>query len=319
MSTQELFKTLIENYMEDVPGTLAVAICDRDGLIIASEGRSGTSEDIMGVISASLDIYIDRIKNEFGAESSFFNITSTGEKKFAFFSKGSNAILTTIAETSTNDVQLKVYSEHIAGKIELIIEGNENVTIKIPAIIKALSKTRRGILPKGEFSTKLIITGDYKVGKTSLIKRFVEQHFSESYISTIGVEISKKTLQLGPDTLIRFLLWDIGGQRQEMMAHRARFYNGANAAFITLDRTRANTLASIKLWYDDIKKSVPLRIPIVIVGNKSDLEDQLTISEEDISKTADEYGFHYIFTSCKTGENVDDAFLYIAYRFLETV
>jgi len=92
---------------------------------------------------------------------------------------------------------------------------------------------------------KLIITGLFQVGKTSLIKRFVENRFQESYISTIGVEISKKILKIGDSTEINTIIWDIGGQMQQMDPYRARFYNGANAAFIVLDRTRPETLKSV--------------------------------------------------------------------------
>lgn len=320
MSTQQLFKELLMNYANDLPGLIAVAICDRDGLIISSEGKGETSEEIIGSISAVLDGYIDRIKSEFGTESSFFNITSIGDRKFAYCSKGTNSILTTIADPETNDMALKVFSEHIATKVELIIEGKEKVSLETPQIVKVISQMRGGRLPPGEFSTKVIITGSFSVGKTSLINRFVHNKFQESYISTIGVEISKKVINLGERTNLNFIIWDIGGQMQQMAPYRARFYNGANAAFIVCDRTRMETLVKgVPDWFADIKKSVPQNIPIVIVGNKSDLEEKISMREEDIKKLSDEYGFHYILTSCKTGENVDDAFLYIAYRFLQTV
>ena len=317
---EKFFRELLRNFIIDVDGVEAVAICDRDGFIIALESREESeeseSDSFIGVISAAIDSSIDRFKKEFGT-SNFLNITSIGEKKFAFASMGPSSILTTVANPSTTDVELKVYSEHIAGKIEQIIDGNE-VDLEIPAVIKSIAKTRGGRLPKGEFSTKLIITGDYQVGKTSLIKRFVENSFSDNYISTIGVEIHKKVLDIIEGTEITFIIWDIGGQRQEMTPHRARFYGGANAAFITLDRTRPKTLENVRIWFEDIRNTVQQRIPVVIIGNKSDLEE-LSVSEEDIKNVADEYGFHYILTSAKTGANVNDAFLYIAFKYLENV
>ncbi|MFX1394532.1 MAG: GTP-binding protein, partial [Promethearchaeota archaeon] len=309
------------NYMNDLDSVEAVAVCDRDGLIIASESREESeSESILGVISAVLDSYIDRIKQEFGTESNFLNITSTGDKKFAYCSQGPHSILTTIAEPSITDMELRVYSEHIARKVELLISGTEEVTIEIPEIIRLLSKSKEGVLPKGEYSTKLILTGDFQVGKTSLIKRFIENSFQENYIATIGVEISKKTIDLSSDTTIQFIIWDIGGQKQEMMPFRKRFYSGANAAIIVIDRTRPNHQDSIHFWFNELKDAnVSPNIPIVIVGNKSDLVDDIIVSEFDIKKIADEYGYRYILTSAKTGENVNDAFTYIAYRFIETV
>jgi len=316
-----LITTLLKNYMYEVDGAAAVALCDRDGFIIASESKAKEDKDsdsIIGAISAFLDIYIDRIKSEYQTQSNFFNITSLQNRKFAYCSMGHHSILTTIADPSTSDVELKVYSEHIAGKIEMLLEGNENVSIKIPEIIRVLSKRREGKLPKGQFTAKLIVTGDFKVGKTSLIRRFVENNFKEDYISTIGVEISKKSIIMDEDTKLNFVLWDIGGQIGQIRPYRQRFYDGANAAFIVVDRTRDH-LDSIKTWFKDIKESVPSNIPIVIVGNKSDLNEKIVITEEQIKVIAKQLDLHFIVTSAKTGENVNEAFLYIAYRFIEKV
>ena len=316
----DLLKKILKNYMYEMDGVVAVAICDRDGFIIASESKEKESSDtdsVMGAISAFLDIYIDRIKSEYQTQSDFFNITSMEEKKFAYCSMGPQSILTTIADPSTSDLELKVFSEYVAGKIELILEGHENISIEIPEIIRVLSRTRGGTLPDGIFTSKLILTGDYKVGKTSLIRRFVENMFSEDYISTIGVEITKKSIIMGEDTTLHFVIWDIGGQMSQMAPYRKRFYEGASAAFIVVDRTRSNIEISIKKWYDDIKKSIPIGIPIVIIANKSDMKEDIITTEDDIKDIAKRFNFHYILTSAKTGENVNEAFLYIAYRFIE--
>ncbi|GAI12928.1 unnamed protein product [marine sediment metagenome] len=315
---------ILKNYFNEVEGILGVAICDRDGFIIASEFKEGNEEEsdsIIGAISAILDNYIDRIKSEFGTKGSFFNMTTTGDKKFAFCSEGPRSILTTVADQSTSDNALKVYSAHVARKIELILEGNEEVSPEIPEIIKALAKTREGELPRmaGEYSHKLILTGDYQVGKTSLIRRFVKNAFQKEYLSTLGVAISKKSIDLTDKIKMNFIIWDIGGQSFQMAPYRSKFYNGANAAFIIIDRTRQNHLSSVEKWYNDIKNSIKKKIPIVIVGNKSDLIDQSVISEDDIKEVAKQFDFHYILTSAKTGLQVNDAFLYIAYRVIETL
>ena len=316
----DLLESLLENYMFDIDGAIAVAICDRDGFIIASDSKEKAgkkTDSVMGAISAFLDIYIDRIKDEFQTQSNFFNITSMQDKKFAYCSMGSRSILTTIADPTTSDLELRVYSEFIAGKVELVLEGIDNVSTEIPEIIRILSKRREGKLPKGQFTSKLILTGNYGVGKSSLIKRFVENMFTESYIATIGVEISKKAVVMNEDTTIDFVLWDIGGQISTMAPYRHRFYEGASAAFIVIDRTRPNNLESVKTWYKEIREAVSRVIPVVIVGNKSDLQNELVITEEEIKVVARELGFHYILTSARTGENVNEAFLYIAYRFIE--
>jgi len=306
--------------MNNVEGIISVIISDREGLIITSESRGDAGdESVLGAIAATVDSYIDRIKGEFTGETTFFNITTIGEKKFAYCSMGLMAILLTISDLSTSDTELRVFSEHIAGKIELLLEGNENVSLEIPALLRVLAKSKDGKIPTGEFPIKLILTGDYKVGKTSLINRFVENSFGESYQSTIGVEISQKKLNLSEDTKIDFVIWDIGGQIIQMAPYRKRFFGGANSAFIVLDRTRSNALKSIEIWHNEIKKQVGKKINIILVGNKSDLVEDIVISEEEIKEIADQNGFNYIFTSAKTGENVQDSFLYMAYKFLESV
>jgi len=316
----ELLESLLENFMFDIDGAIAVAVCDRDGFIIVSESKEKAgkeSDSVLGAISAFLDVYIDRIKNEFQTQSNFFNITSMQDKKFAYCSMGSHSILTTIADPTTSDLQLRIYSEYIAGKVELVLEGFDNVSTEIPEIIRVLSNRREGKLPKGEFTSKLILTGNFQVGKSSLIKRFIENKFTETYLATIGVEISKKKVKMDEGTLVNFVLWDIGGQIGTMTPYRHRFYEGASAAIIVIDRTRPNNLESVKTWFKDIKESVSRDIPVVIAGNKSDLQDEIVITEEEIKIVARELGFHYILTSAKTGENVNEAFLYIAYRFIE--
>jgi len=306
--------------MNNVEGIISVIISDREGLIITSESRGDAGdESVLGAIAATVDSYIDRIKGEFTGETTFFNITTIGEKKFAYCSMGLMAILLTISDLSTSDTELRVFSEHIAGKIELLLEGNENVSLEIPALLRVLAKSKDGKIPTGEFPIKLILTGDYKVGKTSLINRFVENSFGESYQSTIGVEISQKKLNLSEDTKIDFVIWAIGGQIIQMAPYRKRFFGGANSAFIVLDRTRSNALKSIEIWHNEIKKQVGKKINIILVGNKSDLVEDIVISEEEIKEIADQNGFNYIFTSAKTGENVQDSFLYMAYKFLESV
>ncbi|MFX1488460.1 MAG: GTP-binding protein [Promethearchaeota archaeon] len=311
-------KVLLKNFMKEVLGVMAVTICDREGLIITSERKEDVGdESVIGAIAASVDSYIDRIKKEFQEETSFFNITTIGDKKFAYCSMGLQSILLAISDLTSSDTELRVYSEHIAGKVEMLLEGNENVSLKIPQILKILSKTKDGKIPECDFSLKLILTGDYEVVKTSLILRFVQNMFKESYHSTVGVEISKKTINLTENTEINFAIWDIGGQITQMTPFRKRFYEGANAAFIVIDRTKPESLNSIQKWYNEISKYIGKETNIIIVGNKSDLIDKIVISEEDIKKVANQFNFYYILTSAKTGENVNDAFLYIAYRFLE--
>ena len=148
LPSSSLLKEILINYSNEVEGILGLAICDRNGFIIASESKQENeeeSDEIIGALSAMLDTYIDRIKAEFGTSDSFFNITSTGDKKFVFSSMGPNSILATVAEQTTTDIELKVYSEHIASKVELVLSTNEEVSPKnkAPNYIKPCTRSRR--------------------------------------------------------------------------------------------------------------------------------------------------------------------------------
>ena len=306
--------------MNHIEGIIEVIVSDREGLIITSLSR-GTAgdESVLGAIAAVIDSYIDRIKREFSEETSFFNILTVGDKKFAYCSMGLNSILLTISDLKTSDTELRVYSEHVAEKLEIVLEGNDNVSFEIPAILRLLAKTKDGKIPTGEFTMKLILTGDYKVGKTSLILRFVQNQFKKSYESTIGVEISQKILNLSENTNLSFTIWDIGGQVTMMIPNRKKYYIGTHAAFIVVDRTREDHLKSINFWYNEIKTQIDDKVSVIIIGNKSDLTNEIVISEEDIREVAEKYDFQYVLTSAKTGENVIEAFTFMAYKFLENV
>jgi len=319
-SLEGRLKTLLINYIKSVEGILTVIISDREGFVMTSESKQDAGdESLLGAIAVMMDSYIERIKREFGNETTFFNITTIQEKKFTYGSMGPRSILLTVSDLSINDTELRVYTEYVAGKVELLLEGNDNVILEIPEIIRLLSKTKSGVLPTGDYPFKLILTGDFAVGKTSLISRFVQNLFKEDYHSTVGVDISKKMVKLDENTKVQFIIWDIGGQMPKMAPYRKKFYEGANCAFIVLDRTRTDSLKNVDKWYNEIKNYVKKEVNVILVGNKSDLLDKILVSEEDIRDVANKYKFNYIITSAKTGESVHETFLYIAYKFLASL
>ena len=319
-SLKDRLKVLLNNYIQSLEGVKTIIVSDRDGFIITSESKKdAVDESILGGIAVMMDSYIERIKREFGNETTFFNITTIQEKKFAYGSMGPRSILLTVSDLSTNDTELRVFTEYVAGKVELLLERKDNVSLEIPEIIKLLSRTKSGTFPTGDYSFKLVLIGDFAVGKTSLITRFVQNLFKDGYLPTIGVDISKKIVELEENTKVKFIIWDIGGQMPKMAPYRKKFYEGANCAFIVVDRTRTESLKNVDKWYNEIKNNVKKEINIILVGNKSDLVDKIVVSEEDIKIAANKYGFNYIITSAKTGESVNETFLYMAYKFMASL
>jgi small GTP-binding protein len=149
---------------------------------------------------------------------------------------------------------------------------------------------------------KVVMVGDFGVGKTSLIRRFVENSFSEDYLSTIGVSISKKLL---PSSTI--MLWDIEGHTEFKPIHK-QYLLGAKAFMIVADLSREETLSSIKNHIQNCLSVAP-KAPIVVALNKVDLLDNIDEKKKDEIKKLSDAIIEVAFTSAKTAHNVEKLFL----------
>ncbi len=156
---------------------------------------------------------------------------------------------------------------------------------------------------------KMVLLGDGGVGKTSLINRFVLNKFNEKYIATIGTRISKKSVNAG-DYEVLLMIWDILGQKGYERVQWASF-KGAEGAFMVVDLTRRSTFESIERYWIPQLFNVTKNIPIIFLGNKSDLPNW-EISEEELEELAVKYNSEYFLTSAKTGANVEQAFKELA-------
>ncbi len=154
---------------------------------------------------------------------------------------------------------------------------------------------------------KMCMIGEAAVGKTSLIRRFVYDRFSDRYIATIGTKTSAKEIKILSDNKevnLQLQIWDLIGLRSFGKVQK-KAYKGANGAFFILDKTRKNTWLSVNSWLLSLYR-VAGEIPVIILVNKNDLVCEFENSEiEDYFK---QYGFQCIFTSAKTGHGVNNAF-----------
>ena len=158
------------------------------------------------------------------------------------------------------------------------------------------------------FRFKIVVVGDYGVGKTTLINRFVDERFEEDYKPTLGVQFTKKDMKIGED-LVELIIWDIAGQ-ESYFEIRQRFYEHTTGFFLVYDVTRKNSFKNVKKWYNDVIEYTGA-IPCILIGNKIDLTEQISVRKQDVTEMLLNSKIEFaetIRTSAKTGENVEESF-----------
>jgi small GTP-binding protein len=164
---------------------------------------------------------------------------------------------------------------------------------------------------KQTYKRKIVLAGGPAVGKTSLIRKYVFNEFSENYLMTIGTHLTRKKLELkNPNkdyyVELTLMIWDIMGQRGYQLTPENAFIN-AKGALLVCDLTRKDTLDDLKDLIERLFK-ITSKIPIIFMANKNDLVDQMVFGEPEIAALASQYNAPYYFSSAKTGENVETAF-----------
>ena len=172
----------------------------------------------------------------------------------------------------------------------------------------------------GDIIYKVIVIGDPAIGKTSLIRKFVKKQFEKDYLPTVGVSISKESIEMeieGKKVIINLLLWDLAGQPQFYLLHKV-YYNGANGVILGFDLTRTHTYSNLKNWHKELVKDGLIDLPMVLVGNKSDLKEERKVGMAHINHMQESLNIpDYIETSALTGQNVGTLFKTIAKRIYE--
>ncbi|MDX2119570.1 MAG: Rab family GTPase [Gemmatimonadota bacterium] len=159
---------------------------------------------------------------------------------------------------------------------------------------------------------KICMMGAPGVGKTSLVRRFVDSVFSEKYLSTIGVKIDKKSVAV-EDTTLNLMLWDLQGEERYQWV-RMQYLRGASGYILVADGTRPDTL-EIALGLQENAAGRAEQLPFILCLNKADLWGQwgITATQQDWLK---EKGWTVIQTSAKSGDSVEDAFLALARQII---
>ena len=166
---------------------------------------------------------------------------------------------------------------------------------------------------------KCVLVGDIAVGKTSLRKRFVSETFSENYLATLGVDFATKTVNID-DKICELQIWDIAGQPNYYTV-ADRFLKNSDAAILVYDVTNRDSFEHLKDRIEKMKELHDQEPVFIIVGNKIDLQEP-NMDPDMINTYFENLGFNYeepiqsIFTSAKTGENVEKVFRNLAKKAL---
>ena len=156
------------------------------------------------------------------------------------------------------------------------------------------------------YSVKFIIVGDSSVGKSNILLRFSRNIFDSGHQATLGIEFANKHLIYNnTDYLVQ--IWDTAGQENFRSVTRA-YYKASAVAMVVYDITKEESFEHIKTWLSDCKELAPNTVLLVLVGNKTDLEEQRVISKERGENLAKENNMLFFETSAKLGDGIEQAF-----------
>ena len=157
-----------------------------------------------------------------------------------------------------------------------------------------------------EMMFKVVLVGDSFVGKTNIMSKYLKNIFQADSKATVGVEFGSKQFNIEGHS-INAQIWDTAGQ-ERYKAITSAYYKGAKGAFVVYDITRKESFESIDKWVSDLKASADKKLTVVIIGNKSDLEDQRQVTKEQGQEKANQLEVAFMETSAVSGDNLDKAF-----------
>ncbi|KAB2002300.1 hypothetical protein ES319_D11G057700v1 [Gossypium barbadense] len=160
---------------------------------------------------------------------------------------------------------------------------------------------------KIDYVFKVVLIGDSAVGKSQILARFARNEFSLDSKATIGVEFQTRTLVIEHKS-VKAQIWDTAGQ-ERYRAVTSAYYRGAVGAMLVYDISKRQTFDHIPRWLEELRGHADKNIVIILIGNKSDLENQRAVSTVDAKEFAQKEGLFFLETSALEATNVEAAFL----------
>ena len=163
----------------------------------------------------------------------------------------------------------------------------------------------------------LATLGNSNVGKTNIINNFLGLEFSEKNLTTIGIDFKIKNVILENNSKLKVKIWDTAGQ-ERFRSMAFSFLKNIQGILLIYDLTDKSSFLSIDKWISNLENNLDMKnVPIILVGNKNDKEDERKVSYEEGLKYAQKYNFQFFEMSAKTGENVKEAFLTLIHLYYD--
>eukprot|EP00919_Chromeraceae_sp_WS-2016_P059243 GHVR01140775.1.p1 GENE.GHVR01140775.1~~GHVR01140775.1.p1 ORF type:complete len:209 (+),score=47.43 GHVR01140775.1:214-840(+) len=162
---------------------------------------------------------------------------------------------------------------------------------------------------------KIVLIGDSGVGKSNLLLRFADDQFTESYISTIGVDFRFRTVTID-GKLVKLQIWDTAGQ-ERFRTITSAYYRGVDGLMIVYDTSDEKSFLHLRDWLTEAEQYTPPQVTKMAIGNKCDLTEKREVSTADAQARAEELSMMFMETSAKDASNVEAAFINIAKTLLD--
>ncbi|KAL2747177.1 ras-related protein RabJ [Vespula maculifrons] len=157
---------------------------------------------------------------------------------------------------------------------------------------------------------KVVVLGSQGVGKTSIVRRYIENVVNRPINPTVGASFFTCKLNIA-DTEVKLQVWDTAGE-ERFKSMAPMYYRNANAAMLVFDVTRYNSFTAIKNWVTELKRNVEEQMVLTVIGNKSDLFNDREVDSEEGRFYATKIGATYHETSVLHNDGIENVFLAIA-------
>ena len=166
-----------------------------------------------------------------------------------------------------------------------------------------------------DITIKLLLIGNAYVGKTLIVQKFLDNTFSKTTMTTIGVDLQYKVLDINGKK-VKYLIWDTAGEdRMKTMTYA--YYRGCHVVLIVYDVTSKKSFENVTTWVECVDKFAKSNVLRILVGNKTDLEDNRVISKEEGKKLAEENGLKFYEISAKTMNGLVEMFEDVAKEYVQ--